>query len=300
MRRAPTTTPASTPVSPLANHQRERVRALLGCPGCHGALDWHEDRAACGRCARAYPFERGLPRFHDVELPETRDASFQADQMFNQGIAARLYNLGKRLVNSEYKQRDPVAEAVTAAPAGQVIVELGSGNRRLREDVINVELFPFPNVDVLADVATTPFADASIDLVILDSLIEHVPEAHMVIAEVKRILRPGGRAVCVVPFVFPYHGYPKHYCNFTADGLRVLFRGFSRCDVETCIGPTAALTNLVSEYVAVAAAGSSKLGYTVVKGLGLLPIFFLKYLDRLWDPARSQRLASMLAAVAVR
>lgn len=274
---------------------------LLVCPRCHGDLAWDASGASCASCDRAFGFAGGIPKFHDLVLPTTDDAEFQADQMFNRGLTGRVYNLGKRIVNSAYKQRDPIFEELDATPVGSVVVELGSGNRRLRDDIINVDVFPFPNVDVVADVAATPLRDSSVDLALLESLIEHVPEPHKVVAEVHRIVKPGGRVVCVVPFIFPYHGYPKHYCNFSRDGLEVLFKSFSRCDVMTGTGPTSALTNLVSEYFAIAVAGeNNKLRYTVAKGVSLLPIFYLKYLDRLWPQARSSRLAGTLCAIAVK
>lgn len=283
-----------------ADERRAVVRENSMCPDCRGRLTWHADLCECTGCAKLFPFASNLPKFHDQPLPSTYDAAFQADQMWNTGIAARMYNFGKRFVNSEYMRRDHITEAVAAAPRGSVIVELGSGNRRLRDDIINIELFPFPNVDLLADVAKLPIADDAADLVIMDSLIEHVPRPHDVVAEAHRILKPGGTAICVVPFVFPYHGYPKHYCNFSKDGLEVLFGAFASRNIETNVGPTAALTNLVSEYFAVAVGGNSSLRYTIAKGVGLLPLTLFKYVDRFWSPTRSQRLASTLCATATK
>ena len=36
-------------------------------------------------------------------------------------------------------------------------------------------------------------------------------------------MKPGGRIFAAVPFLQPYHGYPDHYYNMTAAGLRNLF-----------------------------------------------------------------------------
>jgi hypothetical protein len=38
-----------------------------------------------------------------------------------------------------------------------------------------------------------------------------------------RVLRPGGRLFCAVPFLQPEHGYPHHYYNMAPQGLRALF-----------------------------------------------------------------------------
>lgn len=276
------------------------VERLCVCPQCGGSLEWG-DLIACTRCGAAYPREQGRPKFHDIKFDVTPDAAFQSNEMLNANFTAKLLNAGKRIVNSEHLQRNHVTEALAAAPANGVIVELGSGARRLRDDVINVDLFPFAAVDVLADIARTPLPDESTDLVVLDTVIEHVPEAHRVIDETFRILKPGGKAVCISPFIFPYHGYPKHYCNFSKDGLEHLFRHFSSCEVDTNIGPTCALTNLVSEYVAVASSRGNPLLYVAAKGVALLPLLPLKYLDELWGRSSlGTRMASLLGVMATK
>jgi len=227
------------------------------------------------------------------------DAEFQADQMYNRGLAARCFNWGKKLVNSDYAPLDQLRRMVAHLPEGAALVELGSGNRRLRPGCLNIDLFPFPNVDVVADIHAVPLRDGIADAVVLDTVLEHVPEPQRVVDETFRILKPGGQVLCIAPFVFPYHGYPRHYYNFSRDGLEYLFRAFSDCSVAMNIGPTSCLTHLLSEYGAVALSGMRALPYTVCKGLLLLPLFSLKFLDRFW--ARSphgHRLASTLCAVA--
>jgi ubiquinone/menaquinone biosynthesis C-methylase UbiE len=44
------------------------------------------------------------------------------------------------------------------------------------------------------------FADESIDLVLSSDVLEHVPDPYAAHAEVRRVLRPGGRHVFTVPF----------------------------------------------------------------------------------------------------
>ena len=116
----------------------------------------------------------------------------------------------------------------------------------------------------------------------IDTVLEHVPEPQKVVDEIFRVLKPGGKVICLAPFIFPYHAYPKHYFNFSKDGLEHLFRAFSKRRIEMNMGPTSALINMISEYVGVAAGGDNKFLYSLGKGLALAPLFVLKYLDRLW------------------
>jgi SAM-dependent methyltransferase len=242
--------------------------------------------------------EEEIPIFLDYEVAMTSDSQFQSDEMFNRTLAAKLYNAGKRFVNSEYMHQNHVDAFLSTIGHGKIVIELGSGNRRLHKDIINLDLFRFPNVDIVGDVAKIPLKECSVDFIILDTVLEHVPEPHAVVNETYRILKENGQIITIVPWVFPYHGYPKNYFNISEDGLQCLFRKFSECNVYMSIGPTCALTNLISEYFAVAFSSKNKMAYTFFKGLSLLPICFLKYFDRLWSSEESKRISSTLCAIA--
>lgn len=278
-----------------------QLETLLCCPKCHGRLSRSDEALRCSVCQRSFPLLDGRPSFVGPEFAHTSDSEFQHEQMHASSLRARLFNLGSRIVSSDYTPVDQLEEFMAGIPADSVVVELGSGNRRLREDVVNLDLFGFPNVDMMSDIQETPLADASVDYAVLDTVLEHVPNPHRVVGEIHRILKPGGQLLCITPFIFNYHGYPNHYFNFSKDGLEEIFREFSGCTVEMNIGPTSALTNLISEYFAVGLSRGNKTAYTLFKGLFLLPIFFFKYLDRLWMRSpHAHRIASTLCATVTR
>ena len=60
--------------------------------------------------------------------------------------------------------------------------------------------------DIVADICDLNLvADASIDGVVCISVLEHVYDPFGAIAEIHRILRPGGPFFGCVPFLYPYH-----------------------------------------------------------------------------------------------
>ncbi len=56
-----------------------------------------------------------------------------------------------------------------------------------------------PHVSVLGDAVALPFGEASFDAVICTHVLEHVPRDRAAMAEIHRVLRPGGTAIISVP-----------------------------------------------------------------------------------------------------
>ncbi|MFK7957300.1 MAG: methyltransferase domain-containing protein [Lysobacterales bacterium] len=90
-------------------------------------------------------------------------------------------------------------------------------------NLIQCEVVEYPNVDVLAVNQTLPFRDACFDAVLSLDVLEHVDQPFDCAAEILRVLKPGGRLYCNVPFLQREHGYPHHYFGMTRMGLLRLF-----------------------------------------------------------------------------
>ena len=58
-----------------------------------------------------------------------------------------------------------------------------------------------PGVNHHVDLQDLPFADQSYDFVFASHVLEHVPDDHAAITEIRRILKPGGIAILPVPMV---------------------------------------------------------------------------------------------------
>lgn len=83
-----------------------------------------------------------------------------------------------------------------------------------------------PAIDRHDDVEALDFPDAAFNAVVCWSVLEHVPHPQRAIAEMLRVLRPGGTIWVQLPFLLPYHADPHDYWRVTPSGLRVWMRDF--------------------------------------------------------------------------
>lgn len=75
---------------------------------------------------------------------------------------------------------------------------------------------PYAEFHRIDDGGTAPLHDGSVDFILSSEVIEHVYDTENMVAEIARILRPGGRLLLTTP----YHGFFKN--------LAIVLFGFDR------------------------------------------------------------------------
>jgi len=124
------------------------------------------------------------------------------------------------------------------------VLDVGCGNSpfrhllnagKVRYQGIDVEAaasFGYANPDVIYyDGKTIPFDANTFDAVMCTEVLEHVPEPEPFIAELHRVLKPGGRAVVTLPWSARFHYQPYDYHRYTPSMLTRLFTNFTRCHI---------------------------------------------------------------------
>jgi len=115
---------------------------------------------------------------------------------------------------------------------------------------VNVDLFPQPGVDVVADAEHLPFLAGTFQRVECDAVLEHVCRPEQVMQEITRVAAPSGYVHLVTPFCHPFHEYPRDYRRYTLDGLKLLAGSQMKIVAEGWrTGPTATLLVFLLEYV---------------------------------------------------
>jgi SAM-dependent methyltransferase len=119
---------------------------------------------------------------------------------------------------------------------GHSLVDLGCGNSPYKmffadrfEKVLTVDWSASPHdtdPDLIADLnKPLPIADCSSDCVISLSVLEHLTKPNNCVAEANRILKPGGKFIVQVPFMWWVHEAPHDYQRWTEFGLLQLLEG---------------------------------------------------------------------------
>lgn len=112
------------------------------------------------------------------------------------------------------------------------VVDVGCGPRPydslfagIAKSYVGVDARPGRGVDVVASAEALPLEDRSFDCALSNQMLEHSDDPHAVVAEMWRILRPGGVALISTHGVAPYHANPDDYWRWTHAGLAKLVAG---------------------------------------------------------------------------
>lgn len=87
------------------------------------------------------------------------------------------------------------------------------------------------------------YANDSFDAIVAMELFEHLHSPSLACSEAYRVVKPGGRVLLSVPFMFHVHGDPHDYQRFTENGLQGLFSDFS----EVRIRPYGSRIHVISD-----------------------------------------------------
>ena len=126
------------------------------------------------------------------------------------------------------------------------LLDLGAGNQPFRpwygplaKTVIAMDVAPAPGLSVLSMASPLPFQAESFDTILCTSVLEHVDDAEQAVAEMARVLRPGGHLIITAPFLYPTHEAPYDYWRVTHYGLTTVLRrhGLEVGDVAAQGGP---------------------------------------------------------------
>lgn len=98
-----------------------------------------------------------------------------------------------------------------------------------RGPITTLDIDPTSGADVIGDICrpNNALPAESFDVVVCTEVLEHVLRPFEAVAEILRLLRPGGLLLITTPFNFRIHGPLPDCWRFTEHGLRALLENFS-------------------------------------------------------------------------
>jgi SAM-dependent methyltransferase len=153
----------------------------------------------------AGPLEVTVPSVYDPSLVEIPESVWRLSPEVeaHMGRAQQLNDRG---------QKDLVAWLLASVKPGAVVLDLGAKSNRdkkliesLGAKYVAIEISA-KDAMILGDAHAIPLLDASVDVLLCMSVFEHLKNPFL--AEVRRVLRPGGHFIGIVGFLESVHGLP--------------------------------------------------------------------------------------------
>lgn len=97
--------------------------------------------------------------------------------------------------------------------SSQDFCEYGGSEKGVLDAGLQNEHWDTSKIDLVCDIVDIPVDDCAYDYVLCSEVLEHVPDPVKAVAELSRILKPGGKLILTAPFASLVHMAPYHYCS---------------------------------------------------------------------------------------
>ncbi len=212
--------------------------------------------------------------------------------------------LRRYVLDFERRIDHAVARFAAELSPGALVLDAGAGEAKHRalfqkQRYVGVDLgigdpaWNYGALDVMADLLTLPFATASFDACLNIVTLEHLTDPGPALAEIARVLKPGGNLLVAAPHEWEVHQAPHDYFRFTRYGIRLLLEraGFTAIHVY----PAGGLFRLLSRRLLSALQYFHGFWFLVACAVLAPPALILPVFDRL-DRARDFTLGYLCTA----
>ena len=244
--------------SPDARFDRSAwLAAHYRCPRCRSELRENGGVLRCTnlhcRGASGFPLASNKPVLIDFDNSVLDESRFRAGSGSSptRRRPTRWFDRFTRTRNRVAEVNGPrFAQLLRRQSAQPVLLIVGGGSRGAGTEclysdpnlrVVSFDIYNSDEVDFVADGHSIPLASGSVDGVWIQAVLEHVLVPENVVAEIHRVLMPGGLVYAETPFIQQVHEAAYDFTRYTESGHRWLFRRFDLIDSGACVGPAEGL-----------------------------------------------------------
>lgn len=216
--------------------------SILKCIRC-GSNNWDssDTQMKCQDCGHVY-------RFDEKDRLVVEDLNIKANNWEVVSAGFDLLKGNEKPIKIDKLGGPRIKDLRNKLGINGVAINLGSG-KDTHPDFINIDLGTYEHVHLVADLQQVPLIDESVELVVSNSVLEHIYDYQTVIDEAYRILKKGGYFyLCVPNFCIRHHKYDYH--RWTTPGLHKLFDNrYEIIDSGACRGIAYALITYVEALI---------------------------------------------------
>lgn len=279
---------------PKAHSIDPEFEALLACPACNQKLIHNPDSYVCVNddCKQSYPIVNQVPILvsdtigtfsskacvEEVSEPYRRSwkkrlRAFVPRISMNY-VARKNFDEFRRLLRRESSTPLVVVLGGAEAGAGMESILADESLRILESDVVVGS-----RTQVIFDASHIPLETASVDGVVIQAVLEFIPDPANTVAEIYRVLKPRGMVYSEMPFMQDVAGGRYDFTRLTHLGHLRLYRRFAEIRSGACGGPATALAwTLQHFFLSFVRAPWQRDLTKIFTGLSL---FWVKYFDYL-------------------
>ena len=227
--------------------------ARLRCVECEaGELRLESQDCRCGRCGAVFPLYAGRPllisranRMFPIEefgRPALRRRP--RGESLRRFVPRPSVNLARR------SALHSLSDALASDPAPAVLV-VGAGRQRSQigqmfrsapgATIYCCDIDIRSDADVFCDAHDLPFRDGMFDCIVITAVLQMVADPATVVAEIARLLRPGGYVYSEISLLQHVTEGAYDFCRFTLSGHKVLFQDFQEIQSGLVAGPATVL-----------------------------------------------------------
>ncbi|TAL49393.1 class I SAM-dependent methyltransferase [Patescibacteria group bacterium] len=257
----------------------QRIKNALQCPKCRRSLRYKEGNFTCLSCGSIFPINTQNPcvRFVGASYSEEKKDISNIRDYFKKW--PKFYYFIATVFGPLWRSGLGTEEFLQVHGGKGIVLNIGSGPKVIGSTVINLDLFPYRGVSVVADALNLPFKDNSVEAVVCTEILEHLKDPEVAVSEINRVLTKSGSVYVSVPFLFPFHSSPSDFRRWTHGGLRNLFADFETIEIGVYAGPFSALTVWCSYlFASLFSFGSASL-YWFLMNLSMFVFFPIKLFD---------------------
>lgn len=138
-------------------------------------------------------------------------------------MSAFITALRRRYEFNRINRDEFVKQQAQRTRAGLRVLDVGAGRGKYRNLFAHCEykahdfgeepgtIGEYTPLDYISDITEIPVPNQSFDVILCTEVLEHVPEPIQAVAEIARILKPGGVAILTAPLGSRLHQEPYHF-----------------------------------------------------------------------------------------